>query len=345
MKNLLLALLIALLIIPAVALPAQAAVSRETIDAAASDTAAYLIKAVPKPAFGAVGGEWLVMGLARSSVTLTPDYLDGYKKRTETQVKQLKGVLHERKYSEYARLTLALTALGHNPSSFGGYNLLLPLGDYDKTVWQGINGAIFALLALDSGNYTMPRNKQAAKQATRELYIKYILSRELPDGGFNLSGTAIDPDVTAMALQALAKYQDQAAVAGAIKRALQRLSAVQGKDGGFTSWSATNCESVAQVIVALTELGISPEDKRFVKNGKTLADNLLSFYTKGKGFAHGTGSGVNIMASEQAFYALVSIQRFLDGQSSLYRMIEDDKADGAKADAPPLPPAKKAGSK
>ena len=342
LKKLLIPLLAAVLMLGAAA-PAQAAVSRDTIDAAARDTAAYLVKAVPKPALGAVGGEWLVLGLARSSITLAPDYLEGYKKSAEAQVKQLKGVLHERKYSEYARLALALTALGYNPASFGGYNLLLPLADHDKTVWQGINGAIFALLALDSGDYAIPRNKLAATQATRELYIQYILARELKGGGFNLSGAAADPDVTAMALQALAKYQDQTAVAGAIKRALKRLSALQGKDGGFTSWSAGNCESVAQVIVALTELGISPEDSRFVKNGKTLADNLLSFYTKGKGFAHGAGGAANIMASEQAFYALVSMQRYLDGKNSLYRMGEEESADSAKTETTLRLPLKKAG--
>ena len=343
LKSLMRTLLAASLIIWATTLPAQAA-THDTIDAAATDTAAYLVKAVPTPVLGAVGGEWLIMGLARSSATLPNGYLEGYLRRTETQVKQLKGVLHERKYSEYARLALALTALGRDPTAFGGYNLLLPLADYDKTVWQGINGAIFALLALDSGNYVIPINKQAATRATREKYVQYILSRELPGGGFNLTGTVADPDVTAMALQALAKYQEQTAVAAAINRALRRLSALQGKDGGFTSWSAGNCESVAQVIVALTELGVSPEDSRFVKNGKTLADNLLSFYTKGKGFAHGKESGANIMASEQAFYALVSLQRFADEQDSLYHMAEDKSADSTPAEAPRTLPAKKAGA-
>jgi hypothetical protein len=343
MRKLLLALLIALLILPAAALPARAAVNREVIDAAARDTAAYLIKATPKPALGAVGGEWLMIGLARSGFDLPPGYTDDYLKRVQDQVKKNRGLLHERKYSEYARLILALTALSRDPAAYGGYNLLLPLADYDKTVWQGINGAIFALLALDCGNYTIPRNKQANTQATRDKYVQYILSCELAGGGFSLSGAAADPDLTAMALQALAKYQEEAAVAEVINRALRRLSALQDKNGGYSSWSASNCESVAQVIVALTELGISPQDDRFIKNGQTLADNLLGFYAKGKGFAHGVAGSGNMMASEQALYALVSWLRFEDGQSGLYRMAEDNKAEGAAIKVLPRPPAKKVG--
>jgi hypothetical protein len=339
----LLTLLVALLLIALAALPAAAAVSRQVIDAAARDTAAYLLKTVPRPGLGAVGGEWLVLGLARSSVSLPPAYLEGYKKRAESRLKQLKGVLHERKYSEYARLTLALTALGYDPASFGGYNLLWPLADYDKTVWQGLNGAIFALLALDSGNYAIPKNKQAARQATRGLYVQYILACELPGGGFCLSGAAADPDLTAMAVQALAKYQEQKEVAAALQRALLRLSALQDREGGFSSWSAANCESVAQVIVALGELGLSPEDSRFVKNGQTLADNLLSFYAKGRGFAHGAGAAANIMASEQAFYALVSIQRYEDGQNSLYRMTAEESTAYAAAQTRLPAPAAQAG--
>ncbi|MCL1906255.1 MAG: hypothetical protein FWG06_04540, partial [Clostridiales bacterium] len=223
MKKLPIVLMVSLLILLAAVLPAQAA-TREAIDEAARDTAAYLVKTVPQPGFGAVGGEWLIVGLARYSVAPPPDYTEGYLKRAQATVKQLKGVLHERKNSEYARLILALTAQGIDPSAFGGYDLLLPLADYDKTVWQGINGAIFALLALDSGDYAIPVNKQAATQATREKYVRFILSKELPGGGFNLSGTAADPDVTAMALQALAKYREQAAVAAVIDRALRRLS-------------------------------------------------------------------------------------------------------------------------
>jgi len=64
--------------------------------------------------------------------------------------------LHERRYTDYSRVILGLTAAGYDPRAFAGYDLTLPLADFDKTIWQGINGPVFALIALDSGNYSNP---------------------------------------------------------------------------------------------------------------------------------------------------------------------------------------------
>ena len=43
---------------------------------------------------------------------------------------------------------LALTAIGKDPASVAGFNLLKPLADFEQVTKQGINGTIFALLAL-----------------------------------------------------------------------------------------------------------------------------------------------------------------------------------------------------
>lgn len=84
-------------------------------------------------------------------------------------------------------------------------DLTTALGDYDKTIWQGLNGPIWALIALDSGNYAMPVNQDAKTQAARQMYIDRILARQLSDGGWSLSGAGVsDPGITGMALQALA---------------------------------------------------------------------------------------------------------------------------------------------
>ena len=79
------------------------------------------------------------------------------------------------------------------------------------------------------------------------------------------------------------------------------------------------------MIVALTELGISPEDDAFVKNGVSLSQRLLDYRTEEGSFRHTLeeGSGANQMATEQAFYAMVAMERLREGKSSLYRMSED----------------------
>ena len=286
----------------------------------AEDTAEYLYYSVPNPQIGSIGGEWAVMGLARSSVKIPEEYFENYYQTAEKYVKDCEGVLHDKKYTEYSRVILALTAMGKNPEEVAGYNLLMALGDYEQTIWQGVNGSIWALIALDSGNYEIPQNPNADTQATRQLYIDNILDNQNKDGGWSLSGDVSDVDVTAMALQALSKYQDNEAVKTAIEKALSLMSEGQEENGGFLCCGTQNPESCAQMIVALCELGLPVDDSRFVKNGNSLLDAMLAYYEKGKGFKHTLDGAKNQMATEQCFYALVAVKRFNEGKNSLYSM-------------------------
>ena len=291
------------------------------INSVISDTANYIYKTVSKPQVGSIGGEWAILGLARSDENIPKEYFENYYQVVEKYVKDHDGILHTKKYTEYSRVIVALSSIGKNPQNVAGYNLLTPLGDYDKTVWQGINGAIWALIALDSKNYEIPQNPDATTQATREMYVNHILEKQTSDGGWALTGDVADPDVTGMTLQALSKYQDNVKVKTATEKALVCLSNMQNENGGFSSYDIENSESNVQVIVALCELGIPYNDARFVKNGNTILDELMSYYNKGNGFNHtSSGSGANLMATEQAFYGLVAVKRQQNGKSSLYRM-------------------------
>ena len=285
-----------------------------------AETASYIYKTISKPQIGSIGGEWAVLGLVRSGVEIPEEYYQNYYKALEECVKERKGILHDKKYTEYSRVILALTAIGKTPKDVAGYNLLTPLGDYEKTVWQGVNGAIWALIALDSGNYDMPNNPNAKVQATREMYINHILEKQTSDGGWALSGDVADPDVTGMALQALSKYQNNEKIKTATEKALDCLSNMQKENGGFSSYEVETSESCVQVLVALCELGISVDDVRFVKNGKSVLDNLFTFYENGKGFKHIHEDSTNLMATEQCFYALVALKRASEGRNTLYDM-------------------------
>ncbi|MCQ2566256.1 MAG: S-layer homology domain-containing protein [Clostridia bacterium] len=301
------------------------AASSADLKSLVTKSAENMVSAVRNPQAGSIGGEWAVLGLARSGCAVPEGYFEGYYATIEAYVKACGGVLHEKKYTEYSRVIIALTSIGKNPADVAGYNLLTPLGDYEKTIWQGLNGPIWALIALDSGNYPMPQNPQAATQATRDMYVDRILACQLNDGGWNLTTQggegAADTDMTGMALQALAKYTDRKDVAAAVEKGLACLSALQNSSGGFSSWGTSNSESCVQVIVALCELGVDLNDSRFVKNGKTLLDNLLSFRNSDGSFKHTyEGSGSNQMATEQGFYGLVAAWRSQEGKNSLYRM-------------------------
>ncbi len=302
---------------------------------ALAEAARYIAAAVPSPQVGSTGGEWAVLGLVRSGAAVPEGYYAAYYAAVEARVKDCGGQLHARKYTEYSRVILALSALGYDARDVAGYDLTKPLGDYDKTIWQGINGPIWALIALDSRDYPMPENPEAETQATRQLYIDRILACQLSDGGWSLDsqGTS-DPDITGMALQALAKYQDQPAVKKATDAALTCVSRMQGADGGFAAWGTESSESCVQMLVALCELGIPLDDTRFVKGGRTLLDGLLAYRVSGGGFRHtAADAGANLMASEQALCALAAVRRAGQGQSSLYRM-DDVPAAGGAASTP-----------
>ena len=320
-----LSLLLALVLLFSLSATAFASTPESVLTAAVERAAEYMLSAVKTPQVGSIGGEWAVIGLARSGYDVPQEYWDNYYATVEDYVESCSGVLHKKKYTEYSRVTVALTAIGADPTDVAGYNLLKPLGDFDKTIWQGINGPIWALIALDTGNYEIPVNAEAKTQATRQLYIDEILRRQLDDGGWNLtdkggSGRS-DPDITGMALQALAKYQEQPAVKTATEEAVNCLSKMQDVDGGYASWGTTNSESVVQVIVALCELGIDIEDSRFVKNGKSLLDNLMTYRNNDGSFRHTSdGRGSDQMAAEQGFYGIVAAMRAMHGKNSLYRM-------------------------
>ena len=285
-------------------------------------TARYLQAQIPEPTCAAVGGDWLVFGLARSGLKAPQKYFDTYYKNVEDYIVSVDGILSRKKNTEYSRVILAMSAIGKNPTNVAGFNLLLPLGDFDETVRQGVNGVIFALLALDSGGYEIPEAPEAETQATRELYVGELLRREIPDGGWALTGGTPDADMTAMALQALAKYRDRQDVEDAVQRGLAALSALQEPDGAYLSWDEENSESVCQVIVALTELGISLDDERFVKNGQTLPQVLERFACEDGSYRHSLNGNSDEMATEQAFYALAAIHRAETGKTTLYDMTD-----------------------
>ena len=152
------------------------------------------------------------------------------------------------------------------------------------------------------------------------LIVDTIVSAQLPEGGFALGGSDMDVDITAMALQALARYRSRADVSAAVEAGLSCLSQMQEENGAFSSWGTESSESVSQVLTALTELGLSLDDARFVKNGQTLEDVLLRFAQDDGSFAHTPEDGGNLLATTQAFYALTALQRARDGKTSLYDM-------------------------
>ncbi|MEA4965722.1 MAG: prenyltransferase/squalene oxidase repeat-containing protein [Oscillospiraceae bacterium] len=231
------------------------------------------------------------------------------------------GVLSETKATDYTQAILGLTAAGYDAQNVAGYDLTAFLSDLEAVQRQGLNAVFQALLALDCGNYEIPE-KQDGKTATRDDYLAVILAAQLPDGGFTLGGESGDPDMTAMALLALAPYRDRPEVQAAVDAALACLSALQEDDGGYQSWGTVNSESCAQVILALCQLGISQGDSRFVKNGHTILDKLLTYRQRNGSFAHQEGGDTDSLATLQAFEALTALCKQEAGGPGLFDFSE-----------------------
>ena len=254
-----------------------------------------LLEMVPEPQMGSIGGEWAVIALARGGADVPEGYYEGYLNRVEDALKACGGVLHPVKRTEYSRVALALAALGENPADFRGYDLLTPLTEVDMVKKQGINGPIWALIALDSNDY--PGTEEAKAQLVSE-----ITAMPNADGGFGIaSGQSSNVDMTAMALTALAKYTDEAA--GCIEVAL----------GFLASAEFDSSESCAQALVAYSALNM-PEEAAQMREA-------LEAYAIGGGYRHLMDENeVNGMATEQVLYAIAAYERMLNGQNVLFDM-------------------------
>ena len=291
------------------------------------NTLEHLAETYPEPKFGTSGGEWTVLTLARGGY-YQPDnkyFSDYYKRIVETvnskaETVGMNGALDVNKSTENSRLIMALSSIGRDAHKVGNYDLIeaYSINGFDWIKKQGINGPVFALIALDTRAY------ETTDTTLRQQCIDYILEKQVSGGGWAYFGSTADPDMTSMTLQALAPYTSDENVKDACDKAFTALSNAQQDDGGYKSWGSANCESVAQVVVACTAHGINPHtDSRFVKNGNSLVDALMSFYNADvKMFSHVAGDGGNAMATDQAAYTLVSYDRFKSGKTSLYNMTD-----------------------
>ncbi|MEH6944080.1 Ig-like domain-containing protein [Bacillus sp. JJ722] len=296
-------------------------IKNPTMSEALINTHKYMQTDSPNPVFFK---EWYILSLARGSNNVPQSYYDTYYKNVEEYVKNKQGILTKNNYTEYSRAILALTAIGKDPTNVGGYNLLEKLYNYGNVIKQGINGGIFALIALDSKKYEIPAESETVT-VTRDKLVKFILEKQLADGGFALFGAKGDADITSMAIQALSSYKEKQNVEEAINKAVTFLSNIQQENGGYVSWGTPNVESAAQVLVALTSIGIDPKtDPRFIKgNGNWLLSNIMTFYdSKDGAFKHTLNGTSNSMATEQVSYALAAYDRFLNGKNKLYDMTD-----------------------
>ena len=298
----------------------------QSVTAVLNATLAMQATNVAEPSFGTNYGEWTVFGLARGGYFANDsqyfaDYYDRIVEYVNTTAAELdmNGALDQNKSTDNSRLIMALAAIGRDATSVGNWDLVEAYSA-NGINWirkQGMNGTIWTLIALDCGGY------ETSDPTIRQQCVDAILTAQHNDGGWSLVTAKTQPsnvDITAMTLTALYPYRDQPEVAAACETAIKWLSESQLDNGGFPYGNGETSESCAWAIVALTTWGINPDtDPRFIKNGYSPVDNLLTYYVEEETmFEHGRGAGSNAMATDQATYALVAYDRLLKGKTVLY---------------------------
>ena len=277
-----------------------------------NDTAAALAKTD-----AVIGNEWKAIGLARA------DKLpDAYKNSMADALRQYAatvsdGKFNARRSTENSKESVLAATLGIDPEKIAGQDILSAVKDKDYTAIQGINGQIWANIALTGVG------KDSA-------YRDILLAAQLESGAFSFDNETEDVDITAMAITALA-LDDSAEAKAAVEKAVEWLSSVQKEDGSYG-----NCESTAQVIIALSSVGVDAvNDERFVKDGVSLMDGLALYYLGDGSFAHLEDGNADALATEQAFLALASYYRLTNEKSAIYDFSDVElKADTTEAPAP-----------
>ena len=276
-------------------------IMEETID--------NIISSAPNPGHASINGEWSVMVAARYGADVPEGWFDIYYDNLCDTLIENDGVLTKTKHSNYSRAVLTLTAIGKDPTDVAGYNLFDSYKDFEFVTNQGLPGAIFALIALDSAGYE-------PEGIEREKFIEYILEQEYEIGGWALQGENPDVDITAQVIQAFAPYYgEDEKITAAVDRAVAVLSEVQKPDGGFFAWESENSQTTAQVGIALSAIGIDIRtDERFIKNGNWIGSYIMQYYLGEGRFCHTLGMAYDPMATDQCMQMFVSMELFENGE-------------------------------
>lgn len=187
--------------------------------------------------------------------------------------------------------------------------------------------------------------------------VDELMSLRHEDGGWSVMGQYSDVDVTAMVLQSFAYlrktlynvvygwvqvYEGEALeehrklyekIEDGVRTGLAFLSGKQNETGDFAGFGSDNAESTAQVLIALSSLGIDgASDPDFVKNGNSVVDGIMRYRLPDGSFAHVLGGDSNPTATSQVFTAMASYICYQEG-NIYYRIYASEELPEESSDA------------
>lgn len=280
-----------------------------------ADSAAVWIKGQAKDTLEATKDDWTVFTLLRHGETLSDAQTGSYYASVVKKVKEWENDPNlpvGPKPTDIAKISLVLTMLGKDITDVGGVNLAEMMYNSIR-LKEGSNELIWVLLALDAANIQIP----ADATWSRESMISALLEFQNANGFFGLfDNKAGDVDITAMALQPLARYQvTDAKVEAAVKKAVTWLKGAVKDDFGYGT-----PESTAQVLIALSALGIDPtgSDAGFGTVNMNMITSMMAYKCEDGGFAHVLGNTTNGMATTQVLEALDAYILFKENNAAYW---------------------------
>jgi len=187
--------------------------------------------------------------------------------------------------------------------------------------------------------------------------VDELMSLRHEDGGWSVMGQYSDVDVTAMVLQSFANlrktlynvvydwvqvYEGEdleehrriyEKLEDGVRTGLAFLSGKQNETGDFAGFGSDNAESTAQVLIALSSLGIDgASDPDFVKNGNSVVDGIMRYRLPDGSFAHVLGGDSNPTATSQVFTAMASYICYQEG-NIYYRIYPSEELPEESSDA------------
>ena len=244
--------------------------------------------------------------------------------------------------NSYSLAILGTQSIGVDPRQLYPVNSNIPIdavtglnaSTHSDSAWT----APFILAAYNQGKYGTETYEQAL--------ITAVLEDQHDDGSWQEYSDSIQ--TTSNMVMGLSFYYDNETVKAAVDKAVEYLSKQQKEDGTFDAYgSGADADTCAMVVTALAAVGINPDsDARFVKNGNSALDGLLTFaLADNSGFGYQDNTSFNSYATEDGFRALIAASRVMaDGKAyNIYDFsantdLEPGRATGDGAVTPPVNP-------
>lgn len=268
---------------------------------------------------GALDMQWEIISLMTSGKKLDEKFLKDYIDSFNGEIKDTDGDISN-KGTDYSKAVITMSTLGINHIEYE-YKLDDKLEDKNNICAQGINGPIWALMALSSSSDFNDEYSELKKE-----YYDILKSEWKEKKCFSLMGDNGDVDLTAMAVLAGSLYSKRTdCEKDFLKDAVNFIEKEADSNGEFKSMNNINVESLSYATMAL----LSVRDKDYDFN--RAVDNIISYKTKDGLFAHlydekGSDKG-NAIATQQAMLALCMISNAYHTNSDKLFYYGDNNAD------------------